>query len=113
MQELYDQLVIYAVFADGILEGVQDRVQANALFDRVKTIGFKLRQQFPFVIVMETVYDLVGKPDKAINRINRLMQLFIQEADSHGKTGTVTPGRQFTAFSGKAVKFFFHRSVSR
>jgi hypothetical protein len=60
---------------------------------------------------MECIYDLIGKPDEAVNIIDRRPQVSVQHADSTAERGTISLSGDPTAFLTNIVKQAYHSLV--
>ena len=82
----------------------QDRVEGYAIFNGSPGVTRKVCQEGFFIVLVEAVDDLIGKPDKAIDRIDRIVNLFCQESYAQREARTVRHGRQFAALHCHLVK---------
>jgi hypothetical protein len=55
------------------------------------------------IVAMEGVYNFIGKPHEAIDRINRKSQRFSERPDAQGEGGAVCFGGLHTAFVANLV----------
>jgi hypothetical protein len=85
MKESTDQRMIDTVMINGLLKAMQDRIQTDALPDRLPGIGFKFLQELRFIAMMETVHNFIGEPDKAINAVHRCAKILMQQTNGSSK----------------------------
>jgi len=61
---------------------MQNGICTETFFNGIKGVGLKPAELLLFILVMESVNDLIGKPDKAVNCIYGPANGFSQQAYS-------------------------------
>src|SRR5882724_7183736 len=100
--------MINIIFFNRFLKTIENRVQAYASMDSLIGFIFVLLQQVFFIILVKSIHDLVGKTYKAINIIDRRLEIFMQKADSGGKRCTVSFCNYLAAFMAYFMKQLDH-----
>ena len=90
------------------LETVQDWVQADTPFDGSIGIFFKLSEEFFFFILVKSIHDLVCKPYKSINILDRDTQVGMQQLNSTAERSTVLLRYSFAALLTNIMEKFNH-----
>ena len=103
--------MVYVVLVNHLLKAVQNGVQAYSFVYRPVGVCFKSVQEIFLIKPMKGIDDLIRKPNKAINRINRVSQVGCQEPYSKRKRGAVSFCGQLTTLDGNIVKELLHGSV--
>ena len=103
--------MIDVVLIDSDLETVKYGVQADTLLYCQVSFGLEPGQKIIFSMIMESVNDLIGKPDKAVNIIDRRPQVSMQHPDSTAERCTISLSSYFTAFLADIVKQAYHSLV--
>lgn len=107
-EEMIDQRPFDLVADDGILEGIQYRVEANALVDGAVCLLTKMPEECRLVVKVKTVHNLVGESYKTVDGVDWIPKGPVEAPDSNRKGSAVRSGRASAARDGDFVKERFH-----
>src|SRR5690606_36458862 len=97
---------------DRRLKCVENRIQTDPLFKSGVSVLTKPLQQFWFIVLMKTVYNLISEADKAINRMYGIPKTTMQAKYADRKRCTIQKHRSTAALQGKLVKKGFHLNTN-
>lgn len=105
-----DQGMINPVLVHGKLKAMQQRIQADASFNRQKSFPFELLQQLFLFVIMKSVHYLICQSYESVNIADWSAEIFMQQPDGGGKGSAVFPGNVPAAVLADRMKRLDHNA---
>jgi hypothetical protein len=87
---------------------MKNRVQADPVIDGIVRVPDKTIKQLSFVAGMKGIDDLICKTNKAIDRMDRVNKITVEEAYAERKRGAIAVGDQLAALISYFAVQVFH-----